>query len=286
MTVRLKSNEDESVNFVERTEDGGYFECRYVRRSPEYFIAYLSSHSGCNRGCRMCHLTATGQTMMQDATAYGFRLQARKVLWYAKDQPPAKFIHFNWMARGEPLANRAILNSWYDIAGALVHDSLGLLPKFNVSTIMPVTLNKPLEEIFRGIHPTIYYSLYSVNDDFRKKWLPAAMPPEQALRMLREYQKSTKKIVKLHWAFIKGENDRVREDLERLCTVISDSGLRCEINIVRYNPFSEEYGEETEDLELIKYYLEYNIPGVRPVKVIPRVGTDVKASCGMFVEKI
>lgn len=57
----LKSQLDSSVNFVE-TQLVGFLESRYVRREPRYFVAYLSSQTGCNRGCGMCHLTVTGQT--------------------------------------------------------------------------------------------------------------------------------------------------------------------------------------------------------------------------------
>ena len=59
----LKSNLDQSVNFVEN-QLVGFLESRYVRKVDEYFICYLSSQTGCNRGCKFCHLTASGQTQL------------------------------------------------------------------------------------------------------------------------------------------------------------------------------------------------------------------------------
>jgi hypothetical protein len=57
-----------------------------------------------------------------------------------------------------------------------------------------------------------------------------------------------------------------------------------DFNIVRYNSYSEKYGDESSEFvvhrnaDIIRNELNNN------VKIIPRVGKDVKASCGMFVE--
>ena len=69
------SNQDASVNW-DRPADIGRIEARYVRRCQDYVVAYLSSQTGCNQGCRMCHLTATGQTRLRDVTHEEFLQQA------------------------------------------------------------------------------------------------------------------------------------------------------------------------------------------------------------------
>jgi adenine C2-methylase RlmN of 23S rRNA A2503 and tRNA A37 len=156
--------------------------------------------------------------------------------------------------------------------------------KFNVSTIMPKSLDRPLKQVFRVVHPTIYYSLYSVRDEFRKKWMPQAMPAEDALAMLRDYQQFSKKVVKIHHCFIAGENDS-EADVMGMLAALERHRLDVEFNLVRYNPYSEIQGAESSD-EVIARNLNIINSALRgKVQMIPRVGFDVKASCGMFVEK-
>lgn len=282
----LNSQIDQSVNFVEE-QLAGFLESRFVRKCDEYFVAYLSSQTGCNRGCTFCHLTATGQTSFVDSTHNDFMAQAIQVFkHYRKQSKPAKLMHYSFMARGEPLANKILLESGDELLSKLgqVAKDEGLPAKFNISTIMPVTLKQSLVDIFNYITPTIYYSFYSTNLEWRKKWMPAAMEPEVALLMLKEYQNFSKKMVKIHFPFIAGENDSI-EEINNICDAIDKVNLVCEFNLVRYNPASSDQGVESSEevidrnVSLIKDRFKFN----GKVSIIPRVGFDVKASCGMFV---
>lgn len=282
----LNSQIDHSVNFVEE-QLVGFLESRFVRKCDDYFIAYLSSQTGCNRGCTFCHLTATGQTSFIDSSHNDFVAQAIQVFkHYRKETKPAKYMHYNFMARGEPLANKILLDSGDDLLQKLgqVAKGEGLPAKFNISTIMPVSLKKSLSDIFNYINPTIYYSIYSTNSKWRKDWMPAAMDSDEALRMLRDYQDFSKKIVKIHYAFIAGENDSV-EEVNNVCDAIERHNLICEFNLVRYNTASPDQGVESSE-EVIDRNLNIITDRFRfstKVQMIPRVGFDVKASCGMFV---
>lgn len=279
----LQSEQDQSVNFVE-DQLAGFLESRYVRRCADYFVCYLSSHNGCNRGCAFCHLTATGQTDFNSATSNDFVRQALAVFRHYKTQPPAKYMHFSFMARGEPLANKALLDHGPTVLsrlGQLAQDE-DLPAKFCVSTIIPRTLSKPLPDVFGYFSPTIYYSLYSVDEAFRGRWLPTAKPVEESLRLLVDYQRFSKKIVKIHFAFINGQNDS-DEQIRRMCDTIDDVGLICEFNLVRYNPATEAQGRESPP-EILADRLAYITSRFKGrVKAVDRVGFDVKASCGMFV---
>lgn len=263
-------------------------ESRYVRKIDDYFVCYLSSQSGCNKGCKFCHLTVTNQTTFKDSDYQDYLNQALQVYrYYRKENKPAKFVHYSFMARGEALSNKYLVNSADEILLSLANLAIkdNLTPKFNISTIIPKTLNKSLSDIFKIITPTIYYSLYSMNPDFRAKWMPAAMEVNQALDLLKEYQYMSKKIIKVHYAFIKNENDSL-DQVKEICDTLNKKKIACEFNLVRYNTYSEIQGEES-DINIINRNLEYiekNLYG--KVKMIPRVGFDCKASCGCFIENL
>ena len=205
----LYSIQDASVNFIKSEGQ----ETRYVRRVDEYFIAYISSHNGCNQACRMCHLTQTGQTIMDPSSPDNMVNQAKTVFQHYKAQiesgkePSAKKVHFNWMAKGEPLLNPSLMIDWTWIQEHLHQLSVqaGLeSSSFKISTIMPSSMPRALD--FDEHPPELYYSLYSLDPQFRKRWLPKAMDPVQALDKLTVFQSKGGKVT-LHWAFIEGEND-------------------------------------------------------------------------------
>lgn len=148
---------------------------------------------------------------------------------------------------------------------------------------MPQTLRRSLVDVFGFTSPTIYYSMYSVDEVWRAKWMPTAMSVQQALSRLAEWQRHSKKVVKLHWALIAGENDS-EEAAEAVCEAVGSHGLLCEFNLVRYNPASPAQGAEADEDTINEYVavLRQRLPGA--VKIVSRVGHDVKASCGMFVD--
>lgn len=284
----LESKIDSSVNFVNKT-DSGFLESRYVYRpGSDHITCYLSTQTGCKQGCRMCHLTTTKQTDAQDAGIAEIWDQADLVLThYNEKRPQVKAIHFSFMSRGEPFASSVFkLNGDFVLYNlATMAQGCCLLPRFCISTIMPKEIESVvLSRIFPIMQPNIYYSIYSMDPAFRKKWLPNAMSAEEALEKLKEYQDDTGRIVRLHWALIEGENDSF-ENVREIAGAVNRVGLRVDVNLVRYNPPElEDRGmEASEDAynrtaEALRLWW----PQAR-VKVVSRVGPDVFASCGMFV---
>ncbi len=286
--VAHSSRQDASVNW-DKPADTGRIEARYVRRRPDDFVVYLSSQTGCDQACRMCHLTATGQTPLRDVTHAEFLEQADTVLgYYQAGMAKAKSVHFNFMARGEPLANEYLLSHADQLLGDLADRAvaLRLRPRYLVSTIFPRSLgDRLLEDIFTTHHPEIYYSLYSMNEAFRRRWLPKALPAEEALDRLASWQRSSYKIFKVHYAFIASENDS-EADVHAICDALEQRRLMVHVNIVRYNPASPgRHGVEPPE-EIVQRNAQIfrsRLPQSRVI-VVPRVGFDVAASCGMFFD--
>lgn len=286
MTEVLYSNEDSSVNFIEPVGDG-FFESRYVHRpNTKYFIAYLSSHNGCNKSCRFCHLTATGQTMMQPASAACLKQQFDRVFDHYLAQPEQlNHCHINFMARGEPLASPVVLDQelWHRLSTSIVDatEARGITSMFRISTIMPREVEGvELSEIFNNGDEVIYYSLYSFDEKFRKRWLPKAMNPDAALYKLARWQQATGQRVKLHFALIAGENDGV-DQIETMIDRVKRSGVEPQFNLVRFNTPNPEKYQESEHVQDIGNAIK---AAGFDCKVVPRVGRDVFASCGMFTQ--
>jgi 23S rRNA (adenine2503-C2)-methyltransferase len=294
----LFSKEDASVNFV--MPNG--LEARFVYRpDSDYFIVYLSSHRGCNQACRFCHLTQTRQTDMTPATMEEYDQQTKLVMNHYMSLlgnekiPFMKKVHFNWMARGEPLLNPTLLKDWSYLSFQCrrAAEQVGIYNTgLYVSTIMP-GIEDPLINFYKSEHaPKIYYSLYSVNPEFRKRWLPKAMDPTTALANLKKFQLAREdhtgqeaEIV-LHWAFIEGQNDSI-EDLDRLIDTVNESGLKTRFNLVRYNPYSDVQGREpSEDVVQLLFSKLSSAMKFSGSRIVPRVGKDVYASCGMFINQI
>lgn len=289
------SEQDNSVNFIDSSPESGFYESRYVRRGDDYFIVYLSVQSACNLGCEMCHLTATKQKKVIENSMTGLLMQAKAVLaHYTKlvesgQEKPAKYMHFNFMARGEVL-NAPILidaKSSYLLLSGLreLSENIGLNARFLLSTIMPKSFSKfNLNESFDIIQPYFYYSIYSVNEAFRKKWLPMAMNPSDALDELAAWDQFSEHKFKIHYAFIEGENDS-EKDVHDICDLLLSKALTPDVNIVRYNPYSPKHGQEPSEMRIQANAHIFRQRLGSHVKVIQRVGKDVKASCGMFIEK-
>lgn len=231
----------------------------------------------------MCHLTATRQVRHRDVNFAEFLAQADLVLAHAAQQTPAKVVHFNFMARGEPLANNAFVARNGELLDALWKRARAqdLRARFLVSTILPASLSASLEDVFSRYLPEIYYSLYSMDERVRRRWLPRAMPACEALDRLAAWQRHSYKLVKIHHAVIRGVND-APEDVHAICDAVLERELKVHVNLVRYNPPSDAHGEEATQAALEEALRIFRTRLRARAKIVPRVGPDVYASCGMF----
>lgn len=282
MTIVHQSTIDKSINYISPYGQS-FVESRFVQRNSDYIIVYLSSHNGCARSCRFCHLTQTGQTEELDVDLEGYLSQARAVLQNVVFDDQIEKVHFNFMARGEPLNNKFFVENStliFNELAALVPENVE--SKFLVSSIIPKGLEIELSEIFKDKRSTLYYSMYSVSDDFRKRWLPKARDVNYALQSIWAAQKTAGINLKIHHSFISGENDSIL-DAKLLCERLRLYGINPDFNIIAYNPYDSSCGKESSIIiafTIAQIYRNY-FPEAK-IKFIDRVGQDVSASCGMF----
>lgn len=282
------SNGEESVNF-EHPYGNGKIEFRYVRKAPEYIASYLSSHNGCRLGCNMCHLTHNKDTNFKhvNLTTYGSQLDTICKFYrgFSIDQS-AKRCNINFMSKGDALANTTIVNDYPKLYDELdrIGSNYGLKIKPNVSTIMPFTVrHKSLIDIFKDKPAYPYYSLYSVNEEKRKLWLPNAIPYQEALYKLKEYQKFSNNIITFHFAIINGFNDDL-ENANRIAKILSDYNFNAKFNLVRFNPHPDTNHTEApeERIQEIFKIINESLGNHEKSYIVKRLNTENKIACGMF----
>lgn len=150
---------------------------------------------------------------------------------------------------------------------------------------MPYTIKeRELYSIFGQVPVNLYYSMYSLLPRFRQRWIPNALPVNVALDKLKLFQDLTMQPINFHWAFIKGENDNPK-DVETIANLLKSYGFYGKFNLVRYNPPDHTSEETDEDNLRILFSImngAFNKVKDGKSKIVPRVGKDVYASCGMF----
>lgn len=293
----LESPTDRSINVVVPVTKGGYFETRSVQRDRDTLIIYLSSMSGCDRACRFCHLTQTGQTSMNPLRLRDYVDNAKVIFGILEKKgnlEDVEKVHFNFMARGDALSNPHFVQDYNVLFSSLRNLSQRFIPdvypKFKISTIFPteisnldgpVDLKKFVDDVLKDPHDVeFYYSLYSLDQNFRKRWIPKALDPEMVGAAFHGRESG----LRIHHALISEENTSTADVVE-IGDWLERHKIRTRMNVVRYNSFSDACGVEASD-ETIETYLQMmrDDPRIQDTQVIPRVCTTVKAACGLFVD--
>lgn len=292
----LRSKVDDTTNTI--YPDGSEFRC--VERLDNTTF-YLSSHTGCSLACKMCHLTANGDTKMLPLSADDILTRATTLI--ANAEETTKPANFSFMAKGDALASKSIDADLVDDLMILGDQHRRLHTKVVISTIFPrQTVGDKVDEFlfdrFKSYQPHLYWSLYSLDPTFREYWLPNAQDPEIVAAGLARWQKRTAQEVVIHHPLIDSAtldfppSNISGESVIAIGKFLDKHDLHYRINLVRYNPPSSpsaslyEYGLEAHQVDYNMHTRVYEtFPRCTSVKIQERVGPDVSASCGMFLER-
>jgi 23S rRNA (adenine2503-C2)-methyltransferase len=282
--MRIESKTDPATNTVWKAEPNGYYEVRYADKMA-YEVIYLSAQSGCNQGCRFCHLTTSGQTSYVNAKRDDIYKQALCGLEQCRDHSDdLGLVHYNWMARGEPLNNPTVNSDTLFILSEMAMQK-GMRARHLISTIIPrdFCIRAEFVDRFYHLQPEIYWSLYTVDEDKRKHFMPNAAPVPAAVEKLLRWQEHSRKVIKVHFSVVPNLNDS-KEDIEQLAYLLHGTGLRTDFNLIEFNAPEGVDAKPALSVEEARDIILSIMPKPTQVFIIPRIAPDAYVSCGMFFD--
>jgi adenine C2-methylase RlmN of 23S rRNA A2503 and tRNA A37 len=218
--------------------------------------------------------------------------QMRTVLNHYREQKEkgmcqaAKRCNINFMSKGDAMANKYVIKEYPKLWMEMdkVCKEYDLEAKANLSTIMPYTIkDRNLIDIFRDQPVYLYYSLYSMNSQFRKVWLPNAISAEVALDKLKAFQEIHNRVITFHFTLIKGHNDNMK-DIRQMAKELEIRNFNGKLNLVRFNPHPTVSDVESEPEKIQEVFdLLSSIFNNPKSYIVPRLDVNTKTPCGMFV---
>ena len=268
--VERVDSSDGTVKLLIELADGQRVETVMIP-SGDRRTACLSTQAGCAMGCVFC---ATGQQGFERNLSAGEILQQILHLQQATGE---KVTNVVFMGMGEPLAN---YDATLGAVRAIVDPQrLGISArKVTVSTVgLPAMIRRLAGE---DLPITLAISLHAPNDALRKKLMPSAhrAPLDEIIAAAGEFFEARKREVTLEYLLIGGANDPplCAEGLARLA-----KRLRCNVNLIRYNPVSPSAGRRPSQRETAEFADRLSRRGVN-VTIRKSRGLDASAACGQL----
>ncbi len=265
------------------------------------FNVFISSSVGCPVKCKFCYLTVKKFPFhnLESAEIVSNVIDAIKDQVKVYPELKGKYVKLSWMGMGDPCINfMKTIDSTDMIIRRIMEQKLCKgIDGIDIGTTMPSTAGKgsilhglelfnalmldfPRNPLRTAISPfRIFYSLHGTSS-IRNDLIPKSMDITDAWMELHTIPPNQAKVI-IHHMLLDGINDSDYDikDLLKLMkhlTYKNDHQLR----ILRYNSCTNSpYVESTRFHEIIKR-IHNNIPDV---KVQASPGSEVKASCGMFL---
>jgi 23S rRNA (adenine2503-C2)-methyltransferase len=233
--------------------------------------ACVSTQVGCAMGCLFC---ASGLEGVERNLTGSEILQ--QILWL-RHQAARPVTNVVFMGMGEPLAN---LDATVEAIESIVDpDRLGISArKVTVSTVGLVSGIRRLARL--DLPVTLALSLHAPNDALRRRLIPssAGVTIAELMEAAREFYRSRNREVTLEYVLLKGINDS-RRCAEELASWAS--GLRCNVNLIRYNPVASLDYESPTPAKTQEFAQKLQRLGVN-VQVRKSRGVQADAACGQL----
>lgn len=272
--IKVKQvSSDGTIKYLIEYPDGECVETVLMRfDNRANLTACVSSQIGCSVNCSFC---ATGKRgFIRNLTEKEI---VEQVLTIQRDTG-LKVTNIVFMGQGEPLLNLdnvlkalEIFNDDFQIgARRITISTSGIVPK----------INKLAE---KKLQSTLAISLHASNHAVRKKIMPIEnkYPLSELIPALKNYVEKTGRRITVEYILIKGLNCTI-ESAKELANLLQ--GLKCNINLIPYNPVTKTDYEKPSNNEIMKfkYLLEHS---GKKVTVRLERGSDIDAACGQLSGK-
>lgn len=260
---------DGTTKFLFELEDGLSIESVLIPDDDRLTLC-VSSQVGCAVGCKFC-LTGKGG-FKRNLGAHEIVDQVIAVNRCLKDK---KITNIVFMGMGEPLLNLD------NVVEALwrITELIGISKrKITVSTsgIVPNILlfQKKAPEVNLAI------SLNASSDEIRNKIMPInkKYPLETLINTCRKYPLNPGRKLTFEYVMIEGINDSLK-DAKELVRILK--GIRCNLNLIPYNPFSENTFKRPSDEKILAFQKMLFHKNRRAIIRESR-GQDILAACGQL----
>jgi 23S rRNA (adenine2503-C2)-methyltransferase len=272
---RRQISEDGTIKLLIEWPDAATSECVLIPDEGRN-TACISSQVGCPVGCHFCASGLGG--LQRQLTAGQIVEQALRVRQMVQvGDPTSRLSNIVFMGLGEPLANYAAVVT----AIRLINADWGLnigARKITVSTVgLPSQMMRLANE---NLQINLAISLHAPNDELRRQIIPWAknISIEELVEAARYYFEKTGREVTLEYILLGNLNDQP-EHANQLVKIARQ--MRCNINLIRYNPVPGLPFERPSSFATHKFVERLRERHVN-VHVRKSRGLDIDAACGQL----
>lgn len=237
----------------------------------------VTTQIGCNMGCTFC---ASGLLKKTRDLSVGEIVS--QILYVQKDldSQNRRVSHIVIMGIGEPFDNfKNVLNFL-----SIVNDDTGLgigARHITISTcgIIP----KIIEFADLQLQYNLAISLHAPNNELRREIMPItrAYPLDKLMNAIDYYLEKNNRRITFEYILLSNVNDKL-EHADELANLLK--GKNAYVNLIPYNPVSENSFEQTSNNQALKFYDRLVKRGIR-CTIRKEQGADIDAACGQLRAK-
>jgi 23S rRNA (adenine2503-C2)-methyltransferase len=271
--AHTQRSSDGTVKYLFSAPDGQKIESvlMYFADRNSYALC-ISTQVGCAVNCSFCATGKLGFTRQLTVA----EITDQYLLAQADSGQEIRNVVF--MGQGEPLLN---FDNWLNATWLLNQSAEVGMRHMTVSTSGIIPAINQLAE--HAMQLTLAVSLHAPTDALREQIMPInrKYPLGQLIPALHRYVELTGRRLTIEYILLRNVNDQP-EHAHALVKLLR--GLRCNINLIPYNPVDDQF-ERPHRSSVLAFQAILNDAGKKTTVRVER-GTDIDAACGQLANKV